>query len=284
MRSSLLILTARCLVLVLVLAVPSAALAIRQRTFAMGIFPVGVVGFSSLMHYLYKNSPAQRVRGYPENLSMGEYYLALYSGAGLMPSQDWTFAKGYSAPIKGLTAQGVSLQPGFVAGIKFGRYFNALPYFGLEMETNYSRNIIRGQTVSLSRTLPSGASRVFIPTDSFYIWCMQTNLVARYGFLPDKEYPFGRLQPYVGLGTGFEIIYGFYDSAKNFSIATQAGLRYMATANLGIFLEYKFSYQFNVEYEAKRIFPNQIGIVTFDVPNNRIVCGVAFHFKNLFGN
>ncbi len=210
--------------------------------------------------------------------------MAGYGGAALLPAQDWTFSGGFRPPLKGLTAQGVRVQPSVLGGLKFGHYFNALPWLGIEVETNYSRNTIRDQTVSLSNPLPSGAKNIFIPQDRFYIWCMQTNLLARYGFLPDKEVPFGRLQPYVGIGPGFEVMYGFSDSSKNFAIETQAGLRYMATANIGVFLEYKFSYQFAVEYEFKEISPNQIGMVTFNVPNNRIVFGVAYHFKNLFGN
>jgi opacity protein-like surface antigen len=269
----------------MLIASPSQVHAISQKAFALTIFPIGVTGFSSIVYYLWKNSPNQRVRGYPENLTMGEYYLAVYGGATLVPALDWNFSgRGFKPPLKGLTAQGVSVQPGVVGGLKFGRFFNALPWFGMEMETNYSKNIIKDQTVDLSSPLPSGAKNIFMPHDRFYIWCMQTNLVARYGFLPDKEYPFGRLQPYIGIGPAFEIMYGLSDSSKNFAIATQAGIRYMATANIGVFLEYKFSYQFQVEYEFKEISPNQIGTVTYDVPHNRIVFGVAYHFKNLFGN
>lgn len=280
----------RCTVILLLLltgllwALPGRAVAISQRSFAMTIFPIGTVGFSSLMYYLYKNSPSQRVRGYPENLSQGEYYLALYGGASIMPDQDWHFGNNFQPPLRGQTARGVSLQPGVVGGIKFGHFFNALPWFGVEMETNFGRNLIRSQRAPLASPLPDGTKSVLIPHDSFSIWCLQSNLVARAGFRPDKEYPFGRIQPYIGLGTAFEIMYGPSDSAKNFAIATQVGLRYMARPNVSVFLEYKFSYQFAVEYEAKQISPTQIGMVTFDVPNNRIVFGVSWHFKNLFGN
>ena len=117
------------------------------------------------------------------------------------------------------------------------------------------------------------------------IWAMQTNLLARYGFLKDKEVTFGRLQPYVGIGPGFEIIYCRKDSAKNLAIETMAGVRYMFTPKVALFCEYKFSYQFAVEYQdfspAKY---GQGGTMTFDVPHHRFVLGVSYHFKNLYGN
>jgi opacity protein-like surface antigen len=117
------------------------------------------------------------------------------------------------------------------------------------------------------------------------IWAMQFNLLARYGFLQDKEVPFGRLQPYIGIGPGFEVIYGKTDSAKNFALETQAGIRYMCTQNIGIFCEYKFSYQFKIEYEGVMIDKQySIGMMTIDVPHLSFTIGVSYHFKNLFGS
>ncbi|MBM4286982.1 MAG: hypothetical protein FJ135_02325 [Deltaproteobacteria bacterium] len=286
MRRPFSLLVAGFLIVTLVVASPARLeAAISEKAFALTIFSLGTTGFSALAHYLWKNSPAERVRGHPENLTLGEYYLAIYGGASMPPDQDWTFSHGkFQPPLKGLTARGVILQPSVVGGLKFGRYFQSLPWFGIEMETNYSRNAIRTQRVTLSRPLPTGVQSLVVPQDRFYTWCMQTNFLARYGFFPDKEMPFGRLQPYIGIGPAFEVMYGLSDSSKNFAFAAQAGLRYMASPNLGFFLEYKFSYQHAVEYEDKEIMLNQRGTVTFNVPNNRIVLGVSFHFKNLFGN
>ena len=69
---------------------------------------------------------------------------------------------------------------------------------------------------------------------------MALHLVGRYGFLPDQEVPFGRLQPYVGIGPGLVVLYAEADSAKNFGMEVEAGLRYMFTKHLGGFLEYKY--------------------------------------------
>ncbi len=257
--------------------------------FNLAMFTVGSLGFSALAYYIYKNSPAERAKGYPENLGLGEWYLAAYSGLSYLPSADWKLASGhfvqFPPPYQGKTAKNIVYEPGMLGGIKFGRYFDGLPWFGWELETNFSRNRIRGNQGRISPAVPGGPTNLLAGSDWFMIWDLQCNLLARYGFFKDKEVTFGRLQPYVGIGPGFEVIYGRTDSAKNFAIELQAGVRYMCTQNLAVFCEYKFSYQFDVEYEQVLIAKNAPeGTVRFDVPHHRLIIGVSYHFKNLYGN
>jgi len=253
----------------------------------LAVFTIGSLGFSALVssaaYYMYKNSPAQRAKGYPENLGMGEWYLAGYSGLSYLPAADWKFFE-FPPPFQGRTAKNIEYQPGILGGIKFGRFFDTLPWFGLELEANFSRNNIRGNQGRISPPVPGGPTNIFTGPDWFMILDMQCNLLARYGFLPDKEVPFGRLQPYVGVGPGFEVIWAKDDSAKNFAIEALSGIRYMCTQNIAVFCEYKFSYQFKVEYENFRSKQPQEGTMMFDVPHHRIVFGVSYHFKNLYGN
>lgn len=252
--------------------------------FNMYMFAVGTVGFSIAAHYLYKNSPAQRVNGYPEDLALGEWFIGGYLGLSYIPSSDWDFLN-FPPPFQGRTAKNIVYQPGPQVGVKFGRFFDSLPWFGLEAETSFSRNAHRSQTVTISPSLPNGKDSFAYTTDWFMAWALQANMLGRMGFLKDKEVPFGRLQPYIGLGPGFEIVYGRTDSLKNFAIETQAGIRYMCTKNIGLFFEYKFSYQFKVEYEDVMLDKSApTGTFTFDLPHHRFVVGVTYHFKNLYGN
>jgi opacity protein-like surface antigen len=268
-----------------------------DRVFWITTFAWSAVSLAAISYYAYKNSPAQRAKGYPEELGPGEWYLALYTGLSYLPSADWKFASNFSPPVSpvtgfaipgsyaGRTAENIQYEPGILGGIKFGRYLDAYPWLGWEMETSFSRNRIRGGQGRLSPPLPEGPANLMPGSDWFMIWAMQTNLLARYGFLKDKEVTFGRLQPYVGIGPGLEIIYARKDSAKNFAIETMTGVRYMFTPNVALFCEYKFSYQFAVEYQdytpAKE---GSGGTMTFDVPHHRFVVGVSYHFKNLYGN
>jgi opacity protein-like surface antigen len=106
-------------------------------------------------------------------------------------------------------------------------------------------------------------------------------LVLRYGFLKDQEVPFGRLQPFVSVGPGFVVIYGQADSAKNFSLEASTGVRYMFLKNVSAYLEYQFSYQWEVELESQTVFTTggpKGGMATFDYETHRVVAGVAYHF------
>jgi opacity protein-like surface antigen len=262
----------------------------KDQLFALYVSGVGTLGFSALAYYVYKNSPAQQAKGYPENLGMGEWYLAAYSGFSYLPSQDWNFytQAGYTVPgdsrLLGRTAQGVHYDPGVVGGVKFGRYFDTVPWLGIEMETNFTRHAIPEQSVRIS---PAPPASLRITSDYFDIWALQINLLARYGFLKDKEVNFARLQPYIGIGPGFEVVYARYDSGKNFAFEALTGIRYMFNANLALFFEYKFSYQIQVDiksYGAKGFPPFETTAFHVDIPNHRFVIGVSYHFKNLFAN
>ena len=254
------------------------------------------LALSVAAHYIYKNSPAERVRGYGEDLGLGEWYFGGYLGYSYLPPMDWKIAQNATSTPLGPVARNMVYRPGPQVGLKFGRYFDSLPWFGTEVETSFSRNVIHGPQGKISPPLADPGynvpTRVLGGSDYFMVWATQVNLLARYGFLKDKEVPFGRLQPYIGIGPGFEIVYGTYDSMKNFAFEGLAGIRYMCSDKISIFFEYKYSYQFNIEYQDVHI--NKTGAVSptntkdytfiMNFPHHRFVVGVAYHFKNLYGN
>jgi opacity protein-like surface antigen len=229
------------------------------------------IGALAIAYGIYENWPGRQ--GEPRYLN-GEFYVGGFMGAALLQDADWSYA--------GLTtAHNVAMSAGVLGGLKFGYFTHTYPWFGLEVETNFTRQDVWNQTVSISPAL-GGSNTASLVTSNWYIWNNSIKLMGRYGFLPDSEVPFGRLQPYVGIGPGFEVIYSQTDSAKNFSLEVEAGIRYMMLKNVSAFLEYKFSQQWNVELESQTIYTNNAQFpprtATFDVTSHKIVLGVAYHF------
>lgn len=255
-----------------------------DATFNMEMFLLGTIGTSILAYAIYKNSPAQRTRGYQEDLGPGEWYFGGYVGYSYLPPNDWKFTENLTSNLLGPVAKNITFQPGVLGGIKFGRFFDSLPWFGIEVETNFSRNIIRGKQGRPFPPQPSLPTPVLDGPDYFMVWDLQNSFMFRYGFLKDKEVTFGRLQPYIGIGPGFEVVYGKFDSQKNFAIEALAGVKYMVTQKVGLFLEYKFSYQFAIEYQDVITSNGNTYTFTQDLPHHRFVAGVSYHFRNLFGN
>jgi hypothetical protein len=179
--------------IILVIIVCLAATWPKQTAWALTEFQINMVelsvasvALSATLYYVWKNSPAERARGYPENLGPGEWYVAGYSGLSLLPSTDWTLSRGYIPPFNGRTLSVSYSEAAILGGVKFGRYFDKLPWFGVEIETNFSRNQIPSQTSRISPPLPNGVNSLNIDNDRFFIWDLQTNFLARYGFFKDK--------------------------------------------------------------------------------------------------
>lgn len=240
----------------------------------------GVVAVAAA-YGMWLNRPSQQGKKEP-GWFPGEFYVGGYLGGSLVQSTDLKFNSGVF-PVGGgkVTTSKQKFEPAVVGGLKFGYFLKSIPYLGFEAETNFANNNVRQQPVRLSRPV-QGTTQAILPNDDWVTWTMALHVVGRYGFLPDQEVPFGRLQPYVGIGPGLVVIYDEIDAGKNFSIDVMAGLRYMMLKNVSAFVEYKFSHQWDVELDPHEIIPvggtSQRGKATFDYDSHRIVLGVAYHF------
>jgi opacity protein-like surface antigen len=249
-----------------------------DNNLAIGATIIGVIGTAAIAYGLWENSPGRQ--GQPRYLN-GEFYVGGFLGASFVPDTSWKYIQGFGGNV---TAKNVRYQPGVDAGLKMGYFLNSYPWFGMELETNFTRNDVRSQQASLSRSVGGFASAT-LKSDDFYVWTNAFKFIARYGFLPDSDVPFGRLQPYIGVGPGFVVIYAKHDAAKNFSLEVQGGVRYMMLKNVSAFVEYKYSKQWNVELELQGLWalpPNPGGLgqgtTQFDFDSHKVVAGVAYHF------
>ena len=136
----------------------------------------------------------------------GEFYAGGFLGAAFTPSQNLRYLDGVVLN-NGLTrtSQGSAtlfsnkFNTSLTGGVKFGYFFHGIPYLGLEVDSSANNSYVNRRTLSTSRPI-QGASQVTVPNDFWINWTTALHIVGRYGFLPDKEVPFGRLQPYVGIG------------------------------------------------------------------------------------
>jgi len=180
-----------------------------------------------------------------------------------------------------------------LGGLKLGTWFvkegfagysgypDWMKYFGFYTDFSFQRLEMRGQTISGTTNTPgvlnspggpfvAGASWVnpnagqITSEGSLATWAFM--FAARYGFLPDSEVPFGRLQPYVAVGpavmfssmspkiattfVGGVVVPGFLCSqisggsqaSTNIGLAADAGIRIMALKNVSIDLSFKYRY------------------------------------------
>lgn len=242
----------------------------------IGATILGVLGTAAILYTIWENTPARQGK---ERLLNGEFYAGAYVGGAITPSQDLRYNHDWGG--SPFTVRNNKFDPGVVVGLKLGYFFRSCPYLGLEGETNYNPSQVPHQRVSLNRVI-GGSSQATMPHDDWVNWTLALHIVARYGFLPDKEVPFGRLQPYVGIGPGFVINYDEVDSAKNFSLDVMGGVRYMLRKNVSAFVEYKFSQLWDAEIESHAFQANDLTVVRgtahYDYSSHKFVAGLAYHW------
>jgi opacity protein-like surface antigen len=171
-----------------------------------------------------------------------------------------------------------NFDPAVVGGLKVGTWFvkegflgynypDWMKYFGFYLDFSYHRLDLRKQSGRLNDVV-GGVSIANVEADLFsegYAATLAFMFAARYGFLPDSEVPFGRLQPYIGVGpavmftgqqpyirvpiSGYQAN-GSSQSTAVIALAVDAGVRWMALKNVSIDLcfNYRFaqpSFDFN---------------------------------------
>jgi opacity protein-like surface antigen len=247
----------RCIIILLAIGflVPARTSALAwsngSNNLAIGSGILALLGLPMVAYGVYENLPSRQGK---ERFLNGEFYAGGYLGAAFTPDQDLRYSDGISlnnGVTRPTTQRSATLfrnqfNTSLVGGIKFGYFFHTVPYLGLEAESSYNNSSVNRQHLSTSRPI-QGYSVVTVPQDSWVNWTNAIHIVGRYGFLKDKEVPFGRLQPYVGIGPALVALYEDLDAAKNFAVDAMAGARYMITKHISTFIEYKFNYQWDVE-------------------------------------
>jgi opacity protein-like surface antigen len=249
---------------------------------------VAVLGLAGYMVWKNRLSQAPDAVGKEGYHGPGEFYFGGFMGGSLVNNANWSWE-----PIRspsGLETQtaekNVKTDPGPVGGIKAGYFLDSIPYLGFEGEGSIASNYRPRQLVDVKP--PISGFAVVAQEQGNLIWDMAIHIVGRYGFLPDKDVPFGRLQPYIGIGPDVCVLYFQNDSAKNFGLDGEAGLRYMITKNVATFVEFNYIKQWDVQLGVQHLTtdgqrfivgPESEGKnVHFDFDNQKLVCGLEYHF------
>lgn len=219
-------------------------------------------------------------------LARGEMYIEAYLGgvqganAGMStsnkhPGGAFQTVEQHSIPGK--------LDPSVIGGLKIGTWFvkegflgmnypDWMKYMGFYLDFSYHRLNFgnqSGKTVAYDNFL--NIARGFNSTTNLFASegtaaTLAFMFAGRYGFLPDSEVPFGRLQPYVGVGPAILFTsqqprissasiwivggpltfpYNIKPSSRssvNLGLAVDAGLRYMCLKNVSLDLSFKYRY------------------------------------------
>lgn len=183
-------------------------------------------------------------------------------------------------------------------------YPDWMKYLGFYLDISYNKVDFRRARGSSTTTIPGlGATyrnEFFSEGNAITLAFM---FAGRYGFLPDSEVPFGRLQPYVAVGPAVLwtqqepkfSIYAIAPAINNYTLknagasstaviclAAEAGVRYMALKNVSVGISFKYRYaepSFDFTM-AENILPYGQKSFTFD-PTYHLFSGqfgVAYHF------
>jgi opacity protein-like surface antigen len=204
----------------------------------------------------------------PSGPAQAEMYAAGQIGVTL--PNDFTNVEG-TGPLTGVNISDQSLQNSFMYGAKFGYYFDAVKWLGVETEVFNTNPNLKQQNVTASGP---GGSVTFTNSGSnvrVLNWSPITVLV---------RYQAGQFEPYAGVGMGVYFARlssgGESTSDTNVGLNTQLGLRYKITQNLAVFGEWKYN-RAHLNFDLST--PNgNVGGFKGDYSANILAFGVGYHF------
>ncbi|OGP74434.1 MAG: hypothetical protein A2Y80_01555 [Deltaproteobacteria bacterium RBG_13_58_19] len=265
----------------------------------------------------------------------GEMYVEGYIGGSFPPNAGSDFSTSHNGAVgrPGFRSETHSpkgiLDPAVIGGLKVGTWFvkegflgynypDWAKYLGFYIDFSYHRLDYGHQSLStVGRDVNFNTTAALGPGNSFQqalsdqmfsegsAATLAFMFAFRYGFMPDSEVPFGRLQPYVGVGPAIlfssqnitiqsaglvnRVFYPYTikpgsQSSTDICLAVEAGLRYMALKNVSLDASFKYRYaqpSYTFDYTDSVAFGGGVGrSFTFKPTYNLIgfQIGAAYHF------
>jgi len=133
----------------------------------------------------------------------------------------------------------------------------------------------------------TGSGVELTPCGNVRMFTITPMIIGKYGFIPDAEMPFGRLQPYVGFGPGVIIsnsdVSGLTVRGSNkvdMALVVESGLRYMLSRNVSLDAAFRYrtiTTEFGHSYDAPGA-DEKIDL-DFDPKLYSVIFRVAYHFS-----
>ncbi|MBM4273970.1 MAG: hypothetical protein FJ134_05860 [Deltaproteobacteria bacterium] len=184
------------------------------------------------------------------------------------------------------TFRNARVEPSVIGGLTLGydfvregflgyNYPDWMKYFSFATDFTYNRFDFRGQFLGTNSGLDS------FPLTEGYMAVWSFLFIGKYGFFPDSEVPFGRLQPYVGVGpgivfSGLNLDGGGSKSSVDIALVTEAGLRYMALKNVSLDVAFRYRYT-SPSYNFAGIIETPSKI-SFDAHQFSTLVRASYHF------
>jgi outer membrane protein W len=193
-------------------------------------------------------------------LCWAEFYIGAYLGPNFSAdvNPDFQFHAG-SGPNRYVyatrTARHVAVDPAAIFGGKIGYWFtkerflglklpNWLKYLGFELDVSYHDMNWPSQSVRVDPL-----NQKYVIENDAYAISVAFLFMGRYGFLKDSEVPFGRLQPYIGIGPmlfvssqKLNIGIDFRSTEADLGLAVESGIRYMLLKNVSVNMAFRYRY------------------------------------------
>ena len=241
--------------------------------------------------------------------AQAEMYVEAYAGGNFAASSANSasaFFPTFAPPSPGVYSNPGKIDPAFQGGLKIGTWFvkegflgfnypEWMKYLGFFLDFSYHRlNFVNNSGILF--TIGGGGPFPIHTKTEGAVATLAFMFAARYGFFPDSEVPFGRLQPYVAVGPA--IMFSWQNptvafdtaaariepgskSSTDLALAAEAGLRWMALKNvsLDVSFKYRFTQPSYAFYRAK-----SVGVVANDYfmkPDYHFFSfqvGAAYHF------
>jgi len=158
-------------------------------------------------------------------------------------------------PVRHFEAHNVKVSPSVMVGGRIGYWFSRegfwardypdwMKYFGLTITVDWHELNWPLQDVTIS---PINL-RIPLKNDGLMITAAFL-LMMRYGFMPDQEVSFGRLQPYIGIGPAVVFHNIHLNIGKDYksteadpALVVETGIRYMVKKNISINTGFRYKY------------------------------------------